>query len=92
MIANDVMVPLSFIARIICRIQINGVCRTKSRDVDHNRLRPCQCEMRHATGLGVEVAYFFPSIQPGKDGAFAMATLYRPKAGRFREGMSWRWP
>src|ERR1700733_162752 len=56
MVANDVTVPLSFIARLVCRIQINSVCRTKFGDVDHNGLRPCQCKMRHTTGLGVEAA------------------------------------
>src|SRR6266403_197516 len=51
-----VMVSSLLIARIVCRIEVHGVCRTKSCDVDHNRVCPCQGEMRHATGLGVEAA------------------------------------
>src|SRR5438552_18932400 len=56
MVANDGHGSSLLIARIVCRIEVHGVCRTKSCDVDHNRLCPCQGEMRHATGLGVEAA------------------------------------
>src|SRR5947208_12630937 len=56
MVANDGHGSSLLIARIVCRIEVHGVCRTKSCDVDHNRFCPCQGEMRHATGLGVEAA------------------------------------